>query len=355
MDGLNPIPSGANVWMFCPLGLTMQARYGRRYPASETAAEGIAAHEALALHLQGVEEIPGMASNGVAVDSDMMRHVTEAADYVRALGGKALVEQPLALKLQTLTVAGKEDVVVLDADNKTTHVVEFKYGHRHVSTSDPRLRVYGIAARHTFPRDRVVLHVIQPRDYTAPTFRSEEFTPAAQNDFADEMVSALRLAHMPSPYAAAGSHCLDCPGRGNCAEVRNWDMSDTVRGTDLALPADAVAVELRLAQRAADLATARLKGLQDEAAHVIRSGGRVPGWSLQSSPGRERVANAQGFKSLAQSFGVKVTREELITPNQAVKAGLPAELVKLYTTRSAGEPKLVPSSTTLAAKAFSEN
>lgn len=354
MDRLNAIPSGANVWIACPMGLTMQNTYGRRYPSGVDAQEGTAAHEVFALHLQGAEAIPSTASNGVAVDSDMVRHAIDAAAYVRQLGANLHVEHPMTMRVQGHEVSGKEDVVVTGEDRQTVHVVEYKYGHRHVAADDARVKVYGVSAAQMFRRERVVLHVIQPRDYSAPTYRSFQFTPAMQNEFAIEAENALRLAHTRSPYAVAGSHCRDCPGRANCREVREWPMIDDAPGVDLALTPEAVASELRLAERVAELATARLKGLQDEAAHVIRSGGRVPGWALEPSVGRERITNPEAFQAIASAFGVKVTREEFITPLQAINAGLPAELVRQHTTRPRGEPKLVPSKNTLAAQAFSE-
>jgi hypothetical protein len=356
-------PSGSKVWLACPLGLTMQNIYGDRYPAGAAADEGTAAHWVLERTLIGetVPTVGDTAPNGVAVTADMIRHAADAADYVESLcvetGAQVKVEYRLSMRLPDGTVIpGTTDILILSGDGRTLHVIDYKYGHGHVPADSPQLKIYGIAAAQEFGREVVHLHVIQPRDYTAKSPRSYHFTPAAQNDFCDEVANALRYAHMSKPYAVAGSHCLRCPGRGHCETLRtaSLEFSGTC-GTDTTAP-EAVAAELSIAQQAVDLATARLKGLQDEATYVLSGGGVVPGWALERKPGRQqwKASDEAHVLALADAFGVgdAVSKRVLITPLQAQKAGLPAELVKLHTERPLGEPKLVPAGETLAAKTF---
>lgn len=360
MTTLTARPSGAAVWLACPLGLTMQNLYGDRYPSGAAAEEGTAAHEVLEAHLTPDTRIPvGAASNGVAITEDMLAHAESARRYVFSLcgdGGQYHSERKLPLRLpNTPDVHGTADVIVLPPDGRTVHVVDYKYGHTHVPADAPQLKIYGLAAAQEFNREVVHLHVIQPRDYTAKPVRSHHFTPAEQNDFAAEVTQALKLAHLAKPYAAPGRHCLRCPGRGHCAALRNASLDlSTACGTDTAAP-EAVAAELHIAQQAVDLATARLKGLQDEAQHVLSTGGLVPGWSLERKPGREQWTDDQPVLALADGFGLldTVSQRRLITPNQAIKAGLPAELVRMHTTRPTGEAKLVPTGETLAHRVFS--
>jgi hypothetical protein len=349
-------PSGSKVWLACPLGLTMQNLYGDRYPAGAAADEGTAAHEVLELMLKG-GEVPTTASNGVSITRDMHDHGLAALRFISELeaGGSYRSEHALTMRLPDGTaITGTADVIVLPPDGKTVHVIDYKYGHTHVPADSPQLKIYGIAAAQEFNREVVHLHVIQPRDYTARSPRSYLFTPAEQNDFCDEVANALRLAHAAKPYAVAGSHCLRCPGRGHCETLRTASLEFSgACGTDTTAP-EAVAAELGIAQQAVDLATARLKGLQDEATHVLSGGGVVPGWALERKPGRQQWKDEQPVLALAEAFGIldTVSTRKLITPLQAQKAGLPAELVKLHTERPMGEPKLVPAGETLAAKTF---
>lgn len=357
---MNARPSGAAVWLACPLGLTMQNLYGSRYPAGAAADEGTAAHWVLEETLNPSYSESDLsqltAPNGVAVTKDMVEDARGARNYIDGMrdGGVRFVERPLTMRLPGWEVSGTADVVVLPPDGKTVHVIDYKYGFSHVPANAPQLKLYGIAAAQEFNRETVVLHVIQPRDYTAKPTRSHRFTPAEQNDFCDEVSNALRLAHAAKPYAVAGSHCLRCPGRGHCATVRTASLEFSgACGTDTSAP-EAVAAELHIAQQAVELATARLKGLQDEATHVLSGGGFVPGWSLERKRGRETWTDEQPVLDLAAGFGLldTVSTRKLITPNQAIKAGLPAELVRMHTERPMGEAKLVPSGETLAAKTF---
>ena len=362
MTALTARPSGSAVWLACPMGLTMQNRYGNRYPAGVAAEEGTAAHEVLerSIHVGGYfGDVGTPASNGVAITEDMKRHANEAIEFVNelAMGGEVLSEKRLVLKLpNTPDIVGTGDVVVRPPDGKTVHVIDYKYGHTHVPADSPQLKIYGIAAAQEFNRERVMLHVIQPRDYTAKPVRSYHFTPAEQNAFCAQVEVAMRLAASRQPVAIPGSHCSRCPGRGQCAAVRDWSMVEEHAGSDAQLTPEAVAAELHLARRQAELAAARVKGLEDEAAHVLRAGGVVPGWALERKPGRQqwKASDEAHVLALADAFGVgdTVSKRVLITPMQAQKAGLPAELVKLHTERPVGEPKLVPAADTLAAKTF---
>lgn len=362
MTTLTARPSGSAVWLACPMGLTMQNRYGNRYPAGAAAEEGTAAHWVLESVLMPPVPTPTAgeaAPNGVSVTEEMISHATEAKKYAHSLaeGGKVLVEHKMRLELQGVdTIFGTADVIVLPPDGKTVHVIDYKYGFTHVPADSSQLKIYGVAARQAFQREAVYLHVIQPRDYTAKPIRTHQFTPIEQNDFCAEVQMAMRLAASRQPVAVPGSHCNRCPGRGQCAAVRDWSMVEEHAGSDAQLTPEAVAAELHLARRQAELAAARVKGLEDEAAHVLRTGGLVPGWSLQSSPGREKWTDEQPVLDLAAGFGLldTVSERRLITPNQAIKAGLPAELVRMHTTRPQGEAKLVPTGETLAARIFGE-
>lgn len=352
-------PSGSKVWLACPLGLTMQNLYGDRYPSGAAADEGTAAHEVLekALRLEGT---PTTASNGVAITDEMRNHAEAALQFVWRLqgdGGEFWTERQLTMTLPDGTaILGTADVVVLPPDGKTVHVIDYKYGHGHVPADSPQLKIYGVAAAQEFNREVVHLHVIQPRDYTARSPRSYHFTPAAQSEFCDEVANALRLAHAAKPYAVAGSHCLRCPGRGPCGTRRAATMEFAERCATEMISPEALSEELKIAQMAVDLATAGLRGLQDEATHVLSGGGVVPGWALERKPGRQqwKASDEAHVLALADAFGVgdAVSKRVLITPLQAQKAGLPAELVKLHTERPVGEPKLVPAADTLAAKTF---
>ena len=69
------------------------------------------------------------------------------------------------------------DVIVLPPDGQTVHVIDYKYGYTHVPADSPQLKIYGVAARQAFQREKVYLHVIQPRDYTSKPIRTHLAAP----------------------------------------------------------------------------------------------------------------------------------------------------------------------------------
>lgn len=355
-------PSGSAVWLACPMGLTMQNRYGNRYPAGAAAEEGTAAHWVKEQLRLGNRPLVGDAApNGVAIDDDMIYYGDQANEYIDrfANGGQVFTERKLTIKLPGFEIRGTTDdlaTVAIDAE-RCMHIFDYKYGHVHVAADSGQIKLYGIGARQEFQIEKIKLHIIQPRDYSSKPTRSYDFTPAAQNEFCDEVIRALKLAHVSKPYALAGTHCRNCPGRGaHCSD--NWDsaissMEELTRPIDTS--PEAIGKMVRLMRQAHDVVTAALKGVEDEARYLLDGGGLVPGWSLQSSPGREKWTDEQPVLDLAAGFGLldTVSERRLITPNQAIKAGLPAELVRMHTTRPQGEAKLVPTGETLAHRVFS--
>ncbi|MEG0991354.1 MAG: DUF2800 domain-containing protein [Gordonibacter sp.] len=361
MTTLTARPSGSAVWLACPMGLTMQNRYGNRYPAGAAAEEGTAAHWVKEkLRAGNTVSVGDAAPNGVAVTRDMLTYGAQANSYLDKLadGGKVFTELNIEIKFGKYTIKGTVDDVALPPDGRSFHQVDYKYGYTHVPADSSQNRIYGIGLRQRFVRERGTLHIVQPRDYTAKPTRSWVFTPIDQLDFCQKVERALDAAHEKNPVAIPGKHCLRCPGAGpHCSA--SWDTAMSAASgltRQMENSPESVGRMLRVSQDALDVVTAVRKGLEDEASHILRGGGLVPGWSMQSKPGREKWTDEQPVLDLAAGFGLldTVSERRLITPNQAIKAGLPAELVRMHTTRPQGEAKLVPTGETLAARIFGE-
>ena len=118
-----------------------------------------------------------------------------------------------------------------------------------------------------------------------------------------------------------------------------------------------VGMELALLKRAEAALAARIAGLESSAMASIRSGVVVPGWTVESTIGREEwTAPAAEVITLGEMMGVKLAKPpEPITPAQARKAGLDATVTAQYSRRKTGESKLVPVNTTDARRAFGSN
>jgi len=160
-----------------------------------------------------------------------------------------------------------------------------------------------------------------------------------------------------NPVANVGPECLDCKARHDCSLLQEASSSAIAYSGSTApapLTAEQLAVELSLITDCEAILKARRSGLEVEAETRITAGGMVPGWSLERGQTREKwaVPTAQVI-TLGDMMGVNLRKEEQpITPKQAIKAGITAEVVRSMSETPLGAFKLIRSETTKAAKVF---
>jgi hypothetical protein len=93
-------------------------------------------------------------------------------------------------------------------------------------------------------------------------------------------------------------------------------------------------------------------GYEEQVKATIKGGTAVPGWCLQPTAGREKWQKSQvEVLAMGQLFGVDLKKDDVITPNQARKAGVPNEVLAVYSGRETGL-ELKPESTDKARMIF---
>ena len=105
---------------------------------------------------------------------------------------------------------------------------------------------------------------------------------------------------------------------------------------------DELGKELKSLHDAQELLKARLTGLEEEALTKLKMGKRIPFYQLGRSQPREKwVKPISEVLALGDLFEVNLSKpKEAITPKQAIKAGVPADLVRQYSDTPLGELKL---------------
>jgi hypothetical protein len=116
----------------------------------------------------------------------------------------------------------------------------------------------------------------------------------------------------------------------------------------------ALARQLAVLDWATDLIKARRDGLAAQAMDILRRGGALPGWALKQGQGREKWKDLPAAIAMADMMGVNISKPGAITPKQAVKAGLAADVVAAYTETPVGEMKLVRDDGSAARLAFTQ-
>jgi len=93
---------------------------------------------------QGDIDVHGL----IEIDKPMAEYVQEFIDYIDAIPGFRFVEIPLDMSEYVPECYGTADVLIIDLDNKTIHVVDFKYGKGvFVEVADnEQLKLYALGA-----------------------------------------------------------------------------------------------------------------------------------------------------------------------------------------------------------------
>jgi hypothetical protein len=108
---------------------------------------------------------------------------------------------------------------------------------------------------------------------------------------------------------------------------------------------------LKRAQAALD---GRISGLEESVSAMLRiNGARIPGWAIEQTEGRTAWSvPAQEVALLGDMYQIQLRKDAVLPPKQAEKAGIPAEVIDVYSFNPPGAAKLVPESTTTLRKIF---
>ena len=103
-----------------------------------------------------------------------------------------------------------------------------------------------------------------------------------------------------------------------------------------------LASELRFLTHAANLLDARISGLSAEALVLLERGTRLPFYHAVRGSGRERWAKPlDAVFALGDLMGVELRKPGVITPKQAITAGIPEKQVRKISETPVGALKLV--------------
>ena len=312
-----------------------------------------------------------LAPNGRVLTEEMFDAVDMYLDVLRAWQRKnnradILVEQPVPCDhIHPLMADGTPDAAQVDMIARVIRVGDLKFGFKFVEVwenwqlmiyASALLRWWGISGldeQHWW----VELTIVQPRSYhrdgQVRTWR------VRATDLRAYINIAIAAAAQAGGDCTVNPGCTDCPGRHACMTLQNSAASaieQSYGSVPLELTPAAVGDELRRLAEAMRYMEARITGLQTQAESMLRGGSVVPGWRLGAGYAREtwREGSESLVLALAAYYGnpqlAKPTRA--ITPNQARKAGLPADVVAVFAHKPSTGVKLIKQDPNEAKKAF---
>jgi hypothetical protein len=376
-------PSAADRWVECPASVQLS----EQFPAlleHPSAPEGTAAHwvasSMLTTHAPAVGDI---APNGIAVTQEMIdgallyyNHVFKLANPHGGIKARFRWEEREHMPSIHPECHGTPDGAgVLDFCDLTgeIHIPDYKFGHLEVSPETMQLKLYarGVLDRlgfngHDEQFIKVHLHIIQPRCYTAAgPIRTYSTTAADLRADWNRLRAAAHEALGDKPSFKVGDQCKYCPGRRACPTLKRHVagiMDQAEWSPAVELPASEIGLELFFAERSMALLESRLSGLREQVEANLRAGRSVEGWCMQSGQSSVRwSADLDELLFMADSLGVPLMQKDpngkiLPTPKQAAKlfekAGIDGSVIDAYSETKPGGLKLVPSTQSIAVKAF---
>jgi hypothetical protein len=223
---------------------------------------------------------------------------------------------------------------------------------------------------------QVEFGIVQPRAFhpDGPVRRytiSAVYLRAQVNEAFNKANSAYKplesIPMGPMPDAQTGPHCIHCPARGVCQTYQAATgrvVEYTGRMGRIAMKAGDVGVELAILQHAAQFLKGRINALETQAEAYLRAGERVPMFCMEPSDGGYKWlegVTVQELEAVAATCGLTLRnnitdphsrKSPVVTPTQAIRAGIDAAVINQYAAKLPGTMKLARESTTAARKAF---
>ena len=359
-------PSSAARWVKCPASVSLSAAIPED-DESESSEEGTLAHAVAAAVLQGgvlpTDGVTEEMLDGVEVYFDDVAKVKQLVGRDDLL----VVEQHVDNSIISTSNHGTPDAWMLGSSTQVADVWlwDYKFGHRQVEVFENwqlinyAILIYANLKAENNAADIVHFHlrVVQPRAFHPDGVVREWVVSSDQlRPYAVKLQEAAQLALSPEPKAVINPECRDCKARHVCNELQSAGYA-AVQYASVGLPIEmspeASAIELALMQDAADVLKARISGKEQEIIQHLKLGTAVKGWSLERGTGRKRwTGTFDEITALSDMLGVEVRKTSLITPTQAIKAGIPESVVAGYSETPSGEIKLMRDNGALQRKVF---
>lgn len=358
-------PSSASRRKVCAGSRRMEALYPET-EESPSSAEGTAAHWAASEILSGRTVDEGLiAENGTMLTDEMIDAAWMYVDEIRKVTLEPIVETRVSCANIHEQCWGTPDAWHYDDTKGIVYIWDFKYGHRYVDVFEnwqlieyaegilTQLGVNGITDHNI----TVQMTIVQPRCYLAgKPVRSWTLKAVDLRGYFNQARLFEAQAMADDAPTTVSPECRDCSARHACTALQRasyaaMDVASTSIPFDL--PPHPLGVELRYVKDAIEKLEARASGLEQQALNMIKRGTIIPFFTAQHGMGRQKWNKPEAeVIAMGELLGVKLHTNKLISPKQAVKAGMNETLVQNYTESLRGELKLVPDDNINARKIF---
>jgi hypothetical protein len=330
-------PSSAARRMACPGSRALEERYGRKQE-TEASNEGTKAHELAAKYLRESSIV------GVLKPEGYTDEMSAGAWYYQEVVTRFVPLENLHIE-ERIDCSNIHPEMWGTADawgvhDSTLHVFDYKFGYTPVEAFENwQLVSYACGLTQKVFFDKVCLHIVQPRDYVSSSrHKIWSLTLQELKSYHNRLLTSESLAMSPTPELRVSDQCKYCSARHACPALRSAAFGaaeiahrDVPRGLDPA----SLGNELKLLHEAQDLLDFRITALETEAQHLLQAGKSVDHYELKPVEGRMNWnVDKQTILNMGLVLGFDLRKpDDVITPTQAIEAGLPKETVLKYAER----------------------
>lgn len=381
-------PSSAGIWGK-PGGCTGWVSMAYKYPKTrETpeSKEGTASHEIAErmnranararIGYPSKEELVGsLASNNVIFTEEMYDAAEMFANDVGMIirqtsvfGGPHLgIEHRVEAKRIHELSYGTIDAFIYNQNRDRLYIWDYKFGFTAVEVYEnwqlinylagliEELGVDGHMDQHT----TVHVRIVQPRAFHRDGPIREWVVKASDlRPYFNILEDNAHKALGPNAEYETGSHCKYCLGRHACpaalkAGIGLYEVA--AQPIPLELNAEALSVQYAIVQRARKQLEYLESGFEEQIKALIRGGENVQGYRVEEGVGRECWAKpVEEVIALGDMLGHDLRKGGVITPNQARKLGIDADVIMAYSKKPKTGFKVVPDNGNKAKQIFSK-
>lgn len=314
--------------------------------------EGIAAHfMAVAVFRNefNIDElVDRKAPNGVYMTVEMVEFVQMYLDAIIHIErGKIVSDAEIDTSFgnDAFRVNARADHIAYNAETNTLYGDDFKYGWRLVEPQDNWTLIahaIGYCLTRQITPARIVLTIHQPRPYHPDgKSRSWEIT---YSDLLDRYAHITMTLTNPNDQLKTGSQCSKCHALATCPAAREANMN-AIDASEMAYSDDldntALAFELNTLRIAQSSLNNRLDALEEMAKFRLKSGQILDGYGVENQLSNTDWKPGIDVAMMQMLTGKNLARPKLMTPGQAIKAGVPEDVIKPLTERRLTGVKLV--------------
>lgn len=329
-------PSSAGTWVHCPGSIKMKQMYPDTRP-KDAANDGTESHNIAAEFFSNGMLTPGEPSEMRDMAIEYFNEY--CGEYLES--GKFGIESWLTMKVINPIMKGIADLWYIRPDG-TVVIVDYKYGKGVVEAYE-NFQLASYACSDMFAGyDNFELHIFQPR--TSEPKKIWRVDKETVSKYGIMMKFAADRALEPEPMVKAGSHCHYCPAMLHCKSNKETINAIINRAVPYDLPIEVMGREYEILKEQMEVLKYRFTSLEQEMISRLMGGDAIPGYALERTNGRVTwTCSDSEAISVAALYGVDIAKTAepvAITPLQAIKSGVPKEIIDQFSSRSEGKLQL---------------